>query len=270
MPIKSAFLVPSSPLPYFHRDTPPWGHFADALTEAGERIAALAPDVLIVYATTWQAVMDQLWQTRPEQQGIHVDHNWFELGELSYDFHIDVDLADACVQAATANGIKSKGVNYDGFPIDTGTIVAMHFLNPQGKIPVVLASNNLYHDPDTVAELGQIAVAEADKQGKSAVAISIGELSGSFFRGDIDIATDHIFREEEDSWNRRMLDFLANGDLESLNANLEQYNSEARAEYGFKHIQFVLNALGNNYVSAELMAYGPLYGKGGVVMQFKP
>jgi len=270
MSIIASFLVPSSPLTYFRSDNPPWQPTAEALQEAGRRIAEMNPDVLLVYSTTWQAVMDQLWQARKLQQGTHVDHNWFELGELSYDFQIDTELAQSCVTAATDSGIKSKPVDYDQFPIDTGTIVAMHFLNPNGKIPVVLASNNLYHDHATVAELGKVASSCATQQNKRAVAITIGELSGSFFRNEINITEDSIFKKSEDDWNRRMLDHLTKGDLKTCEKEMADYNAEARAEYGFKHLQFLLGAMGGSYHQCELLAYGPLYGKGGAVMQFTP
>lgn len=270
MTVQAAYLLPSSPLPYFQGDNPPWQPLKQAMEEVGRRIAEHAPDVLIVYSTTWQAVMDQLWQAREIQRGSHVDQNWFDLGELHYDFRIDTDLAAACARAASDAGIKSKEVDYEGFPIDTGTIVAMHFINPEGAIPVVLTSNNLYHDPQAVEHLGAVAAAQADRQHKKSVVIAIGELSGSFFRDEIDIATDHIALPEQDQWNRRMLGFLEVGDAASVNANLQRFNDEGRAEYGFKHIRFLLGALGESFRCAQRLAYAPLYGKGGAVVELLP
>jgi hypothetical protein len=45
------------------------------------------------------------------------------------DLRCDVDLARACIAAATAGGVRSKAVDYEDFPIDTGTIVANAFVN---------------------------------------------------------------------------------------------------------------------------------------------
>jgi 2-aminophenol/2-amino-5-chlorophenol 1,6-dioxygenase alpha subunit len=270
MTVASAFLVPSSPLPYFKADNPPWSPLADAMADVGKRIAEINPDVLIFYPTTWNAVMDQLWQVRPHLEGIHVDHNWFEYGDLPYSFDTDTELADACVRTATERGVKSKGVDYDAFPIDTGTIVAMHYLNPEGKIPVVLVSNNLYHDAETTRDIAAIAVEQADEQGKKAVVVAIGELSGSFFRGDIDIETDHIVEKKEDGWNRKMLDYLESGDLSVFCASMDEYAKDAKVDYGFKHMHFLLSALNDKFSSSEVMAYAPLYGKGGAVVQMLP
>lgn len=266
MTVASAFLIPGSPLPYFKGDNPPWKPLAQALQEAGERIAQLNPDVLILYPTTWNAVMDQLWQARAHLEGLHVDHNWFEYGDLPFSFNIDTELTNACINTASDRGIKSKGVDYDEFPIDTGTIIAMHYLNPEGKIPVVIASNNLYHNSETTRDIAAVAVEEATKLGKTAVVVAIGELSGSFFRSEIDINGDHIVNEKEDRWNRKMLDYLESSDLTAFQASMDEYAKDAKVDFGFKHMHFLLSALNNHYASAEVLAYGPLYGKGGAVV----
>jgi 2-aminophenol/2-amino-5-chlorophenol 1,6-dioxygenase alpha subunit len=270
MSIEAAFLLPASPLPYFKSHNPPWAVLSQALQEAGRRVHEIDPDVLIVYPTTWYAVMDQLWQTRPHLEGLHTDHSWFEYGDLPFSFETDTDLANACVASANEKGIQSKGVNYDGFPIDTGTIVAMHYLNPEGKIPVLITSNNLYHDSKLTREIAGIAISELEKQGKRAVVIGIGELSASFFREEIDIAADTFASEAEDRWNRTMLGYLVQGDFTSFMDSMDAYVSEAKVDMGFKHMHFLLGTMRDMPASAEVLGYGPLYGKAGAVVQFTP
>ena len=270
MSIEAVFLLPGSPLPYFKSENPPWSSLNQALIEAGRRVEEIDPDVLIVYPTTWFAVMDQLWQTRAHLEGLHTDHNWFEYGDLPFSFDTDTELANACVAAANEKGIQSKAVDYDEFPIDTGTIIAMNYLNPEGKIPVVITSNNLYHDGAMTRDIAAIAVEQAEKQGKRAVVIGIGELSATFFREEIDISEDTIAVPEEDQWNRRMLDYLAEGDFPAFLSNLEEYTGAAKVDMGFKHMHFLLSALKDQPSSAEVLAYGPLYGKAGAVVQLLP
>ena len=270
MSVQAAFLLPSSPLPFFRPDNAPWQPLHSALQTCGRRVAELAPDVLIVYSTSWTAVMDQLWQTRAVLEGRHIDHNWFEYGELGYRFRTDTELAARCVAGANAAGLQSKGVDYDQFPIDTGTIVAMHYLNPEGRIPVVITSNNLYHDGATTRRIAATAVNAAAEQGKRAVVVAIGELSGTFFRHDIDIAADTVFTPAADAANHAMLDLLVGGDGEAVRAALPAYAGEAKVDFGFKHLEFLLEALGDRIGSAEVLGYGPLYGRGGAVVQLNP
>ena len=267
--VVAAFLVPGSPLPYVRRDNPPWGRLAAAMEQAGRSLEASGADSIVVYSTQWIAVLDQLWQTRPRVQGIHVDENWHEYGDLKFDFRTDVPLANACIAATAASGIKTKGVNYDAFPVDTGTIVANHYLNPGSRRPLVIAANNVYHDWQRTMDLGAIANRCAARLGRRIAVIGVGGLSGSFFRHAIDEKKDHIATEMEDRWNRRMLGLMEQGDLATLSEECPRFAQEARVDMGFKHFAFVLGALGGRFEGATVHGYEPLYGNGGAVVEFQ-
>lgn len=269
MSVVAALLVPGSPLPYVRRDNPPWGALAGAMEAAGAALVAAAPDTLVVYSTQWLAVLDQLWLTRPHMQGVHVDDNWHEYGALPFDIRIDTALTAAIVDATPAIGIRSKGVDYDAFPVDTGTIVAAHFLNPGNTRPLVVASNNLYHDFDTTRALGRIAVEQAAAAGRRVAVIGVGGLSGSFFRHPIDIAADHLASDSDDAWNRRMLALIEQGAVDELLAACPDYVLGARVDMGFKHFAFVLGGMGGRFAGATVHGYGPLYGAGGAVVEFR-
>lgn len=268
MAIVSAFLVPGSPLPFVKRDNPPWGKIAAGLESAGQALALSKPDVILLYSTQWLAVLDQLWQTRPRVSGVHVDENWHEYGALPYDFKIDTRLAKACVAATKPIGVRSKAVNYDSFPIDTGTIIAANFLNPDSKIPMVIASNNLYHDYALTQKLGRIAVAQANKQKKRVAVIGVGNFSGAFFRHEINIAKDKIVAPKDHRWNKKILALMESGDSKALTAAIPKFAEQAKADMGFKHAAWVLGAIGRRFRGANIHAYGPLYGSGGAVVEF--
>ncbi len=268
MSVVSAFLLPGSPLPFVQPDNPPWGALADAMTAAGQALADSAPQTIVVYSTQWLAVLDQLWQTRPHVHGLHVDENWHEYGDLPYDIHIDTELTAAAIAATPAIDIRSKGVDYDAFPIDTGTIVAARFLNPDHACRMAVTSNNLYHDWDMTRALGRIAAEAAASVGRRIAVVGVGGLSGAFFRERIDIAADRLASDADDAWNRRMLDLMRDGEVEELLRLCPQFATEARAEMGFKHFAFILGALGGSFRSATVHGYGPLYGTGGAVVEF--
>ncbi len=269
MPVVSAFLVPGSPLPFVQRDNPPWGKLADAMDVAGKALDKSAPDTIVVYSTQWLAVLDQLWQTRPHVKGVHVDENWHEFGDLPFDMKIDVEMAKIAVEKSAAHGIKAKGVDYDQFPVDTGTIVAANFLNPGNKRPLVITANNVYHDWQRTMDLGRIAVEAADQLERKVAIVGVGGLSGSFYRKTITIAEDKIASEAEDKWNRRVLELMEAGDTAALNEECPKYAAEAKADMGFKHFAFILGAVGGEFDSAVIHGYGPLYGSGGGVVEFR-
>lgn len=266
--VVAAFLVPGSPLPMVHPDNPPWGRLADAMTRAGEHLEEAQPDTVVIYSTQWIAVLDQLWLTRERLEGVHVDENWHEYGDLPFDIRIDTELASAGVAATGEAGIKAKGVDYDGFPVDTGTIVAANFLNPGGRRPLVVTANNVYHDWERTQLLGRIAVDTARGLDRKIAVVGVGGLSGSFFRRAIDVTDDRIATETEDAWNRKILGLMETGDVDTLLAECPRYAQEARVDMGFKHLAFLLGALGDTFSGARVHAYEPLYGAGGAVVEF--
>lgn len=269
MPVVSAFLVPGSPLPYLKPEVGPWGKIAEGYKQAAKSLAASKPDAIVLYSTQWLAVLDELWQTRARVQGLHVDENWYDYGDLPFDMKVDTELAQACVAGSKEIGVSSKAVDYDEFPIDTGTIVASKLLDPSGKLPYVIAANNLYHDGETTSKLSAMAVAKAESQKKKVALVGVGGLSGTIFREKIDVAKDHIANENDDKWNKRMLDLMEKGDVAGINKLCPDYAKEARVDMGFKHFAWLLGGLGGKFSKAKVHAYGPTYGSGAAVVEFQ-
>lgn len=269
MPVVSAFLVPGSPLPLLKPDVLPWGRLAAAMQRAGRALAASKPDTVLVYSTQWLAVLDQQWLTRRRSHGVHVDDNWYEFGDLGYDIHADTELAHACVAGSPRLGVHARGVNYDGFPIDTGTIVACNAMGIGGaERPLVVASNNLYHSGEVTETLGALAATAADEQGKRVAVVGIGGLSGSLFRTEIDPRADRIASADDDRWNQRILQLIESGDVGQLRRTLPEFTRGARADMGFKHFHWILGACKGRFVGARVHGYGPAYGSGAAVVEF--
>jgi 2-aminophenol/2-amino-5-chlorophenol 1,6-dioxygenase alpha subunit len=270
MPAVSAFLVPGSPLPLLRGDAPPYRPLREALDTLAGRLADSDPEVLLVYSTRWIAVLDALWQTRPRLQGVHVDEVWHDLGDLPHDLRIDTELANACVAATNEMGLKAKGVDFDAFPVDTGTVVANALLNAgERAIAQVITANNIYHDGPTTERLGALALSLAERQGKRAAVLAIGGLSSQFHRAEIDPAEDRIAEPEQDELNRRLLDLLAAGDADAIRAFLPEFSERARGDHHMKHVRWLLGASGG-IQGATLHAYGPDYGSGMAVLEFAP
>ena len=267
--VVGAFLVPGSPLPLLRPDCPPYQALISAMAIVKQRLNELKPDTVLVYSTQWVAVLDQLWQTRARISGLQVDENWHDLGTLRFDLRSDISLARACIKASNEAGISSRAVDYDHFPIDIGTIAANAQLNPNGQFPMVIAANNIYHDWDTTRKLGEIAVGCAIEQGKRVVVLAIGGLSGTAFRDERPLETDMIASESDNGWNLQILDKIAQGRLDELQAEIPIYARDARVDMGFKHFAWLLGCLGNELKGATVHGYGPSYGSGSAVIEFK-
>lgn len=265
MAIVSAFLVPGSPLPQLRPDIAPWGHIRESMARVGKTLADSKPDCVLVYSTQWFAVLDQLWITRKRSTGLHVDENWHEFGEQAFDIFSDSALAWRCVNACNTAGIKTRGVDYDQFPIDTGTITATTLMGfGTARLPVIVAANNLYHSAGKTERLG--AIASVALQDKRVAVVGIGGLSNNSFRENIELEKDHIFSESDDKWNLRVLGLMESGDVDALREILPQYSINARPEMGLKHFHWLLGVLNSSF--KKVHEYAPLYGSGGAVIEF--
>ena len=265
--VVAAFLVPGTPLPLLRPDVPGWQALFEGYGSAARSLERARPDVLLVYSTQWIAVLDQLWQTRPRLRGIHVDENWHAFGDLAYDFDIDAELARACIDRSGEIGVRSKAVDYDRFPVDTGSIVAANLLNPESRWPLLLAANNVYHDGALTGRLAALAVQCAADRGKRVALIGVGGLSGASHRHEIDPAEDSFAGDADDHWNRRLLEALIAGDAAQLRALLPDYAAGARADMGMKHLEWLLGGAGPQWRGAFVHAYGPVWGSGAAVVE---
>jgi len=255
------------PLLLLKADEARYAELLAGMRRMAREIEALEPDTLVIYSTRWFAVLDQLWQGRPRMAGLHVDENWHELGEIRFDMTTDVSLARACMRAAQRAGIASKLVDYQGFPVDSGTLTAARLADPEGLLPTLVVSNNLYHDFARTRTLGEITAAQATAQGKRVVVLGVGGLSGSEFRDQRPFAEDEIASATEDDWNRRVLKLLAARDVDEVLRQLPDYIAGAKVDMGFKHFAFVLGALGGRLGKVDVHAYGPQYGSGAAVVR---
>jgi 2-aminophenol/2-amino-5-chlorophenol 1,6-dioxygenase alpha subunit len=269
MTIVAAFLSHGHPLPYLQPDNPAYRPLAEGYRAAAERLAAARPDVILAYSTQWFAVLDELWQTRARLTGLHVDENWYAYGDLKYEVSIDQALAQACVAGSRKIGVSAKGVDHDGFPIDSGTIVMANSLDPTRRYRFVLASNNLYHDAETTGKLAAMAVAEASAMGKRVAVVGVGGLSGSIFRERIDLARDRILSDEDDRMNRELLARLESGDRESLDPFVPKFAQAVKADMGMKHLSWLIGAVADRYAGANVLGYGPAYGAGQAIVELR-
>src|SRR5215204_313078 len=95
------------------------------------------PDVLVVHAPHWITMVGHHVNCVPNPRGISVDPILPHLIRYHYDFHTDVELAEAIVAEAGASGLVTSALREDGVRVDYATISALHLANPGWDIPVV-------------------------------------------------------------------------------------------------------------------------------------
>ncbi len=245
-----------------------WATIERGYRQLADDLKAFQPEVIVLYSTQWLSVLGTSFQAHPHPKGVHVDENWYELGDLPFDFRSDVALAEQCAATAAQEGLPAKTVNFDEFPIDTGSIVAMRFLNPDGKIPVAIVSSCVYCDADASSRLGRAMRGTTDRLGRRAAFIACSQLSSRFFPEDIDPQADRLADAGDDQWNRKVLGLLESGKWSEVTAVAGQYAAQARADMRFNAFHWLAGVLGSEPRRGRVLAYGPVWGTGAAVIEF--
>jgi 2-aminophenol/2-amino-5-chlorophenol 1,6-dioxygenase alpha subunit len=175
--------------------------------------------------------------------------------------------------AAKSRGLYARTVAYDGFPIDTGSVVALRLLNPENRIPAVILSSNMYANRSETIVLGKAARDTLQSQGKKAVVVVVSSLSNRMFTEHIDPVDDRVHSQKDDDWNRKILEFFSDGRLEDLSQLSRDIHGQIRVQkvVAYKPAWFMAAAMGqhNNY-EGDVLAYEALHGSGGAVITLTP
>jgi 2-aminophenol/2-amino-5-chlorophenol 1,6-dioxygenase alpha subunit len=238
------------------------------LRQAGDHVQAAKPDVIVIYSTQWISVLGHSFQTNPNPKGLHVDENWYEYGDFPFDLRVDAALGTRAAAVASSLGLATKTVSYNGFPLDTGTLVALRFLNAGNTIPVAIVSCNIYAGQEDSLTLGRAMRQAIAESGKRAVVIACTGLSGRFFTEEIDPRMDRFSRTEDDTWNRRILDLIATGKNAEVLTLSAEYAQAAVADMGFKAFAWLMGTLGTPTTPGTVLAYGSVWGTGAAVVEY--
>jgi 2-aminophenol/2-amino-5-chlorophenol 1,6-dioxygenase subunit alpha len=270
--VVAGFIVPGYPHPLLVPDANPgYQRIRDAYAEVRARIEELRPDLLLLYSTQWPSVIGHQVQADPDPEWVHVDQEWHELGPIPYKFRMDADFGTAYVEHGRARGLEMRTVAYRGFPIDTGSIVALKLLDPDNRIPASIVSCNMYADRAETIVLGKAARDAVAATGKRVVAIAVTALSNRVHTGIVPFGEDRIHSQKDDEWNRKYLEILERGRLEDAAQLTRKFHAEAGGDQKMKAIWWLNTVMGqSNTLDGHLYAYEALYGTGAAVVGLVP
>ncbi len=268
----AGLIVPGLPHPLLAPEqSPRWAELRTAYDAARTWLAAQQPDVLVLYSTQWPSVIGHQIQTHPRPKFAHVDQDWHALGTMKYDFPVDVELANALEAAARKRGLHARTVAYEGFPVDTGSVVALSLLDPESKLPCTILSCNMYADRGETLVLGKAARDAVQQTGRRAVFVAVTSLSARMFPHPIEPAQDHVSSQKDDEWNRKLLEILGEGRLEDASQLMRTLTTQANMDNKGKAFWWLAAALGQtNAYQAKVYGYGPLWGTGAAVVSLVP
>ena len=272
--IVGSFVVPVHPHTVLAPEqNPGWGRLRAAFDQAAEAIKDLEADLLVIYSTTWPSIIGHQIQSDPNPEWVMVDHDFHDLGSIEYSFNIDQEFAHAWDEANKGRGLQSRCVNYKGFPIDVGSVVALTLLNPDNAIPAVIVSSNMYANRSETTVLAKACLDVIKQQGRRAVAVTAMSLSNRMFTDFIEPSEDKIHSLKDDEWNQKILEFLKLGRLEDVGQLSRTIQRQIRVQkvVAFKPMWWLSAMNGNrNDLTGEVLAYEAIHGAGGAVVSLDP
>jgi 2-aminophenol/2-amino-5-chlorophenol 1,6-dioxygenase alpha subunit len=270
--IHKAYLVPGQPHILLGADrNAGWASLKASYEAVGREIERSGAELILLYSTQWFSVIGHLFQTDPNPKWTLVDQNWYELGEIPYSFRVDPEFGALYAGICKEMGMQTATVAYHGFPIDTGTVVALKLLTPNNAIPASMVSCNIYAERDETRALGRAARTAIERYGKKTIVVIVSNLSNRYEVGDIDPAHDRISSSKDDEWNRKILEMLGEGRLEDVAQVAREFGREANADMGFKAIWWLAALTGeNNKYDGKVWDYQPVWGTGNAIVELTP
>lgn len=270
-PVVAAHIVPGHPhILLAPERSPGWTSLRKSYQALAADIAAAEADVLLVYSTGWVSVIGHQMQADPNPRWLHVDPNWYELGDMPYDFRVDAAFGHAYAAQARAVGLEARTVSYHGFPIDTGTVVALTLANAGNRLPASIVSCNMYSEKKESVLLGQAAARALWAEKKRAVVLCVTSLSSRYEVSEIDPAQDRISSLKDDEWNRKVLELLGEGRLEDVSQVAREFAHQANADMRFKAIWWLAGLLGqHNRYRGRVRDYQPVWGTGAALVSLE-
>lgn len=273
--ILKGFLLPGLPHPLLAPDQrPAYKKLRQAFDQVAQEIETLAPDVILLYSTYWASILGHQIQALPEPKWTLVDEEWHALGSIPYHLRTDVEFAKAYNEANLQRGLKSRLTAYEGFPIDTGSVVCLSLLDPKRKFKSVIVSSNIYSDRAEQIILGKGARDALKVQNKKAVVIAVSSLSNRYTIVDPKECPDKISSKKDEEWNQKFLEFLSQGRLEDVSQLSRQFHREARVTkkvVNYKPFWWLAAVMGEtNAYAGEVYAYEPVQGTGSAVVGLTP
>ncbi len=244
----------------------------DAYEEVGRRIAALAPETLVI--STPHSVM--YLDYNHISPGRHAEGSFAEFGDPRdrYEVDYDVDFVRSLEAAAGAYGLAAGTMGERDPSLDHATMIPLHFVRAhwgeagtasEGRpFPRVVRIGLSGLSPAVHYQLGMAVQRTASVLGRRVVYIASGDLSHK-------LAQDgpYGFAPEGPVFDERIGEIFRSGDLLGL-LTMDHSLAERAAECGLRSFQIMAGALDRTPVTSELLSLEGPFGVGYGVGCFTP
>lgn len=149
-----------------------------SLRELGQRAKARGVTTFVVFDTHWLSNFGYHINANSRHRGSYTSHEApHMIQDLQYDWPGDAALAEAIAAEAQAAGLNLLAHKVPTLGLEYGTIVPMHYLNPDGAAKVVSIASPLFTTVEESRLLGEAVRRAIDRSGERVAVLASGSLS---------------------------------------------------------------------------------------------
>jgi 3,4-dihydroxyphenylacetate 2,3-dioxygenase len=149
-----------------------------ALRELGRRARERRVSTFVVFDTHWLSNFGYHINANPQHRGAFTSHEApHMIQDLRYDLPGDSALAEAIAAEAGSAGLNVIAHRIASLGLEYGTIVPMHYMNPDGWAKVVSVASPLFTSLEESRLLGEATRRAIDRSGERVAILASGSLS---------------------------------------------------------------------------------------------
>ncbi|MBI2371051.1 MAG: 3,4-dihydroxyphenylacetate 2,3-dioxygenase [Deltaproteobacteria bacterium] len=245
----------------------------EGLRAIRRRLAEEGAETVVVLDTHWITTVDHHLNAAPRHQGVYTSEEQpHVLHDYEYDYPGDPELATAWAQMATTAGITMHAHNYRSLRLTYGTLVPLHYLNPDRRLKVLPIGMNINASPEENARLGTILAETVRRSGRRVGLIASGSLSHAFWPNDeVKARRWEISSEFNRQVDLHVIDLLTQGRVAEVIDMIPVYRKACAGECGMADTSLLFGALGGKAYRGKALVLGEYCGSGGngqVVLEF--
>jgi len=245
-----------------------------SLRELGRRARERRVSTFVVFDTHWLSNFGYHINANSQHRGSFTSHEApHMIQDLRYDLPGDSGLAEAIAKQACEAGLNVIAHKVAGLGLEYGTIVPMHYMNPDGRAKVVSIASPLFTSVEESRILGEATRRAIGQSGERAAILASGSLSHRLWPNKKlgPDAWTSIASEFNRQVDLRVLELWQQGRYREFVDMLPDYAVKCNGEGGMADTIMLFAALGwDQYhgASEQLCEYFPSSGSGQVNVEF--
>jgi len=245
-----------------------------ALRELGRRAKQRGVSTFIVFDTHWLSNFGYHVNANARHRGTYTSHEAPQMiSDLHYDQPGDTRLAEAIAREAGDAGLNVTAHKVESLGLEYGTIVPMHYMNPDGWAKVVSVASPLFTSLEESRQLGEATRRAIAKSGERVALLASGSLSHRLLPNKKlgPEAWTLIASEFNRQVDLRVLELWQQGRYREFLDMLPDYAIKCNGEGGMADTIMLFAALGwydFRGVAEQLCDYFPSSGSGQVHVEF--